>query len=68
MIEIDKLKRLTDEFEKGISLEKCKKCGCMKGALEEIQEILSQDPEKDAEVLREKVKIWLERTEESLYP
>jgi hypothetical protein len=40
----------------------------MKGALEEIQEILSQDPEKDAEVLREKVKIWLERTEESLYP
>jgi len=62
-----RLKKLTSELEKGISLSKCRKCGCMKGALEEIREILSYDPGEDAATLREKVQTWLARSEDSLY-
>jgi len=62
-----RLKKLTSELEKGISLSKCRKCGCMKGALEEIREILSYDPGEDAAILREKVQTWLARSEDSLY-
>lgn len=67
MIEIDKLKRLTAEFEKGIALEKCRKCGCMKGALEEIRDNLEAERDPDAIELKAYVKEWLGRTEESLY-
>jgi len=62
-----KTEKLTSELEKGITLSKCRKCGCMKGALEEIREILSHDPGEDAAILREKVKTWLARSEDSLY-
>jgi len=62
-----RLKKLTSEFEKGIALSKCRMCGCMKGALEEIREKLSHDPGEDAAILREKVKTWLARSEDSLY-
>jgi hypothetical protein len=47
--------KLTSEFKKGIALSKCRKCGCMKGALEGIQEILSHDQGEHAEILRKKV-------------
>ncbi len=63
----ERLKELTSEFEKGIALSKCRKCGCMKGELEEIREKLAHDRGEDATTLREKVKIWLDRAEDSLY-
>ena len=62
-----RLKKLTSEFEKGIALSKCRMCGCMKGALEEMREKLSRDPGEDAAILREKVRIWLDQSEDSLY-
>ena len=62
-----KLQALISEFEEGIALSKCKKCGCMKGALEEIQKILTNYPGENTALLREKVKIWLGQTGDSLY-
>jgi hypothetical protein len=59
--------KLMSEFEKGIALSKCRKCGCMKGALEEIRDSLAAGGERDARELREKVGIWLGKAEESLY-
>jgi hypothetical protein len=58
---------LTSEFEKGIALEKCRKCGCMKGALEEMRETLADYPGEDSSSLRERINAWLDRTEDSLY-
>ena len=55
------------ELEKGIALSKCRKCGCMKGALEEIRDSLAAGGDQDARDLREKVDIWLGKTQESLY-
>jgi hypothetical protein len=61
------LKILTSEIEKGIALSKCRKCGCMKGALEEMQENLADSPGEDSLFLRERIKTCLDRTEDSLY-
>ena len=55
------------ELEKGIAFSKCRKCGCMKGALEEIRNSLVAGEDQDARDLREKVETWLGKTEESLY-
>jgi hypothetical protein len=55
------------EFEKGIALPKCRKCGCMKGALEEMRDSLAAGGDQDARALREKVETWLGKTQESLY-
>ncbi len=67
MAESDKLEQLVSEFETGIAQEKCRKCGCMKGALEEILDSLEADPAGDALELKTKVKAWLGKAEESLY-
>jgi hypothetical protein len=62
-----RLNKLTSEFDKGIALAKCRKCGCMKGALEEIRDSLAGGGAQDAHELREKVETWLGKTQESLY-
>jgi len=61
------LKALLSELRKGMSLSKCRKCGCMKGALEELRENLADYPAEDSADLRKKVQTWLDRTEDSLY-
>jgi hypothetical protein len=33
--------KVLSEFEKGIALSKCRKCGCMKGALVEMRDSLA---------------------------
>ncbi len=63
----EKLDKLAGEFEAGMAQEKCRKCGCMKGALEEILDSLEADTAGDASELKEKVKTWLGKAEESLY-
>jgi hypothetical protein len=63
----EELEKLTSEFETGIAQEKCKKCGCMKGALEEIHDSLAAGGDQDARELMEKVETWLGKTEGSLY-
>jgi hypothetical protein len=60
-------KKVLSELEKGIALSKCRKCGCMKGALEEIRDSLAGGGYQDARDLREKVDAWLGKTEGSLY-
>ena len=59
--------KVLSELEKAIALSKCRKCGCMKGALEEIRDSLTAGGDQDARNLRGKVDIWLGKTEESLY-
>jgi len=63
----ERLNKLTSAFDKGIALSKCRTCGCMKGALEEIRDSLAAGGDQDARDLREKVDIWLGKTKESLY-
>jgi hypothetical protein len=60
-------KKVLSELEKGIALSKCRKCGCMKGALEEMRDSLAAGGDRDARDLRKKVDIWLGKTQESLY-
>jgi hypothetical protein len=67
MVERDKLGKLTGEFETGIALEKCRECGCMRGALEEILDSLEAETAGDAVELKAKVKSWLGKADESLY-
>lgn len=67
MAEAEELEKLTSEFETGIAQEKCRKCGCMQGALEEIRENLADSPGEDSLSLRERITTWLDRTEDSLY-
>jgi hypothetical protein len=55
MAKADKLTILTGEFEKGASLAKCRKCGCMNGALEEMETKLSSCNNKEAKDLLKKV-------------
>lgn len=55
------------EFEKGSSLSKCQKCGCMIGALEEMKTTLSPTTNKESAELIKKVDSWLGKMEPSLY-
>ncbi len=55
------------EFEKGTSLEKCRQCGCMLGALEEIKASLFSTKNKQAAELLTKVESWLGRMKSSVY-
>ncbi len=61
------LKTLLSELRKGMALTKCRRCGCMKGALEELRENLADYPAGDSAALRKEVQTWLDRTEDSLY-
>lgn len=67
MAVIRDLKTLLSELRKGMALSKCRKCGCMKGALEELRESLADYPAGASAALRKKVQTWLDRTGESLY-
>jgi hypothetical protein len=66
-LKVNSIKKCASEFEKGISLSKCRKCGCMKGALEEMRNTLTSVNDQEASELLKKVESWLGRTEPSLY-
>jgi hypothetical protein len=61
------MKALLSELRKGMALSKCRKCGCMKGALEELRENLADHAAEDSAPLRKKAQAWLDQTEDSLY-
>jgi hypothetical protein len=61
------LKTLLSELRKGMALSKCRKCGCMKGTLEELREHLTDYTAGDSAALRKQVQTWLDRTGNSLY-
>ncbi len=65
--EANPVELLESEFEKGTSLEKCRQCGCMLGALEEIKECLSSAADREAAALLAKVESWLGRMKSSTY-
>ena len=67
MAETDKLEKLAGEFETGIAQEKCRKCGCMKGALEEILDTLKASKDRTPAELKTRVQAWLGKAEQSLY-
>ncbi len=60
-------KKWESEFEKGTSLAKCRRCGCMIGALEELKTTLSSAADKKSAELIIKVGSWLSKMESSLY-
>jgi hypothetical protein len=55
------------ELATGTALAKCRQCGCMKGALEEMRSYLSSVEDPAAAELVQKVSLWLGRMEASLY-
>jgi hypothetical protein len=66
-LKVNSIKKCVSEFKKGFSLSKCRKCGCMRGALEEMRNTLTSVNDQGASELLKKVESWLSRTEPSLY-
>lgn len=52
------LAHLLAEFEAGLALAKCRKCGCMQGALTGLASALPAVPASAARVLAERVSTW----------
>ncbi len=61
------IQTLESEFEKGTSLEKCRQCGCMLGALEEIKTSLSSAKNQQAAELLTKAESWLGKMKSAVY-
>lgn len=62
---IDKLR---NEVSKGIGLEKCKKCGCMKDALVKLEANLPKlDGLESSSEFSENLKIWKAKMQELKY-
>ncbi len=55
------------EIEEGMALKKCRHCGCMRGALEDMRSSLSALKDEPASRLLAKVESLLNRTEEATY-
>lgn len=66
MVDTDKLTKLIFELETGMSLKKCRQCGCMKGALEEIRTAL-ENADENATEFKKNVNGWIKKKEESAY-
>lgn len=67
VIKVNPINRWETEFEKGSSLSKCQKCGCMIGALEEMKAVLSSAGDRESVELMKKVESWHGRMQSSLY-
>ena len=61
------VKKLKGELEKGASLAKCRRCGCMRGTLEEMKADLAVRGGRPSERLRRDVSLWLDRLEGTRY-
>ena len=55
------------EFEEGTSISKCRHCGCMKGALEEMRSSLAAAHDAQLVEALKKVDRWVDRMEATLY-
>ncbi len=65
MREKDAIENIRSELSKGMALPKCKKCGCMKEALEALASSLSSIPSGAS--LRRAVEVWLEQMQPTKY-
>ncbi len=59
--------KIRSELEKGVKLSKCRHCGCMKGALEEMGALLSSRRDRESAALRRDISSWLSRLEDTRY-
>jgi tetrahydromethanopterin S-methyltransferase subunit A len=62
------LKKVHSEIQRGMKLSKCRKCGCMKGTLENLQASLPLLKMKDAKELLKSVMQWQDQLEPLAYP
>lgn len=60
--------KVHSEIQRGMRLAKCRKCGCMKGTLENLIASLPSLKLKDAKELLEEVKRWYAELEPLAYP
>jgi tetrahydromethanopterin S-methyltransferase subunit A len=60
-------KRAHSLIQKGMKLTKCRKCGCMRGTLENLNASLSSLHMKEAEDLLKNVKKWFKKLEPQEY-
>lgn len=67
MADADAMQRVQAEFQEGMSLPKCRKCGCMKIALEKLQPVVCQLPREDSRDLQELLATWLVRMDPIKY-
>jgi tetrahydromethanopterin S-methyltransferase subunit A len=61
-------KKVHSEIQRGMKLSKCRKCGCMKGTLENLKASLPLLKIKDAGELLQNVNEWYEQLEPLEYP
>ncbi len=56
-------KKVHSELQRGMRLSKCRKCGCMRGTLENLKTFLPLLEQKDAKVLLRNVNEWFDKLE-----
>jgi tetrahydromethanopterin S-methyltransferase subunit A len=61
-------KKAHSEIQRGMKLSRCRKCGCMKGTLENLKASLPLLKTKDAKELRKNVMEWQDQLEPLAYP
>lgn len=61
-------KKVHSEIQRGMKLSRCRKCGCMKGTLENLKASLPLLKIRDAKDLLENVKEWQKQLEPLAYP
>ena len=61
------IEKIQSELKGGMKHSKCRKCGCMKDALENLQISISALQSKSALILLDNIKQWLERMEPIRY-
>lgn len=67
MVDKDSLRTVESEIEEGMALQKCRHCGCMRGALEDMRSSLSALKDEASSRLLAKVESLLAKTEQTTY-
>lgn len=68
MLEDNYISHIQSELQEGMSLAKCRKCGCMKGTLEDLGTTLSANPTDTTSDLLKDTQRWLNQMEPVQYP
>jgi len=63
----DEISKILSELREGMSLEKCKKCGCMRDTLENLSSVLSDLRSDELAELRKHVEQWLSQLQPREY-
>lgn len=63
----DAIQKIRAELESGTLLAKCKKCGCMKDALNDLATLLPNSGEHKVQGLAQELEVWIGRMEPAQY-